>query len=498
LQLKGTVLVNDDEGLEREADSMGAKAMHTTTQSPIQRFMAQNTSQVVQRAIGAEAETNMNMFRDGKPAGFPNGTRLGRIVTTHGQSDVVVDTEFVVEISTAPFNQANADNLSNLGLHLAEVTELLQNTNTPTRGIQLEDAYKDLTFKLDGKLTGDFHINVSPHDIDSFELLYKANAARQSQMDIDEAVDLRRLGFPQDAIPDERLQRGLKETFLGNWRQILDTQLKLKEAASLFTSNAKEVELRTLLTRVISDVAIGLNTRKVRGGQSRKNDLELMPKIDIQMVIDQWAKAHTGDKETKESDPVARKFLMATFASAMEATDKDIAQHLKAIGQADGDAVKDIYRDAKHIIEDRRPIIRDRRKGTDLTDIWGGSTEALIEENPKYRKAHKKPHYLEGVVRPTTSNLIDVGPDAPVGVYEDRRPFVPSQMERKPFIGSIWQEQIANYERDLQRKNVIYMNGQQPLQQEQASGGIGQYLIPAAIVGIGLSILAAKLLARKS
>jgi hypothetical protein len=104
------------------------------------------------------------MFRDGKPAGFPNGTRLGRIVTTHGQSDVVVDTEFVVEISTAPFNQANADNLSNLGLHLAEVTELLQNTNTPTRGIQLEDAYKDLTFKLDGKLTGDFHINVSPHE----------------------------------------------------------------------------------------------------------------------------------------------------------------------------------------------------------------------------------------------------------------------------------------------------------------------------------------------
>ena len=93
-----------------------------------------------------------------------------------------------------------------------------------------------------------------------------------------------------------------------------------------------------------------------------------------------------------------------------------------------------------------------------MTNSWKPEAD-LRRENPN--DGGKAAHYLEGVIRPTTSNLVDRGPAAPVGVYEDRRPFV---HVGSPSVGHAqWQQSITDYERELQQHRVTYMNAQTPV-----------------------------------
>lgn len=435
---------------------------------------------VVQRAIGAEVETNLNMYRQTEggrvPVAFPNGTVIGGIDNAAGHSDVLIDTSKEVEISTAPFNVAGPGNLSSLSLHLAAINDMLQTIATPTRGITLGAAYADLGFELPEQLFGDFHVNVSPHDTDSFEQLYKANTARQNALD---AADIPRIkaahrGIENRNIPDERSQRVLKTAFIDKWRTALQASLLAERRADRFPNTPGEQNLRTLLTRVIGDVAIGLNTRKISGGNSRKNDQELMPKVDIQTVLDQWGASHAG------GNVAARVILMQTFRRAMGQARWDFAWHNWRAGIQDNKA--GVERDANQIIIQRRPIIRDRRRGNDLTNLWAPET-ALREENPLAERAAT--HYLEGVIRPTTSNLVDRGPGAPVGVYEDRRPFV--NVASPHVLGNQWEQSMVDYERELQQHRVTYMNGQDPfLPLPERNNG----LVRQGAMGVGIALAA--------
>lgn len=79
MQLKGKVNINDDAGLEHEADVMGAKAMETGIQaSPgrlepanqiAQQKVIQNKSEVIQRSVGFEFETGYPLGINDKGSG---------------------------------------------------------------------------------------------------------------------------------------------------------------------------------------------------------------------------------------------------------------------------------------------------------------------------------------------------------------------------------------------------------------------------------------------
>lgn len=122
LQLKGNS-VNDEEGLEREADRMGQEALSVVS-SDRQIFApspANHASPVVQRAVGFEFETGWLVKRTADGVSLPKGAKM----FSRAGFDVIAD-EAGEELSEIEFVTDYFDNEHALLLVMNNVTELAQ------------------------------------------------------------------------------------------------------------------------------------------------------------------------------------------------------------------------------------------------------------------------------------------------------------------------------------------------------------------------------------
>lgn len=122
MQMKSGVPVNDDAGLEREADAMGARAMQLYGTSyagiPLQRKAAPAGSGVVQRLVGFEFETNWDLRRTGGPA-WNTDTALVRGKNWQLSPDEISGNNAKIEFKTGAFD-VDGNNVEALAQPIAD------------------------------------------------------------------------------------------------------------------------------------------------------------------------------------------------------------------------------------------------------------------------------------------------------------------------------------------------------------------------------------------
>jgi|GEM_PF-3178213 len=140
MQMKG-VQINDDEGLEKEADVMGAKAMDLSNQTDSTQVLqeASLTQQSIQRRVGFEFQTNL-LLRDEKNSAPKLKTPLFESEGWHIECDQG-DLEFVTEPQSTYSALVKVMNMIVTWAHeLSSVKETLP-----------EDVYNQYSFLLESK-----------------------------------------------------------------------------------------------------------------------------------------------------------------------------------------------------------------------------------------------------------------------------------------------------------------------------------------------------------
>ncbi len=171
-QLKGKVNINDDAGLEKEADVMGAKALQQVAINKGTLQQKQITSDIVQGAFGMEKESKVPVTDDeNKPV--ENYPTIG----DHSLFKVDIDKskgKSILEVVTKHFNEhqgATEDAIKELEKRLTAAWLFLEaaqkaKDKTPLKNIAdehqvaLGGPYQDLIVKDGGTLKGPVHFTV--------------------------------------------------------------------------------------------------------------------------------------------------------------------------------------------------------------------------------------------------------------------------------------------------------------------------------------------------
>ncbi|MES2938336.1 MAG: DUF4157 domain-containing protein [Pseudomonadota bacterium] len=128
-QMKSGVPVNDDAGLEREADVMGSRAVQLYRVSyrpaPVQRQAAAAADGVVQRKVGFEFETGWDLRKPGGAA-WNTDTPLVRGLNWQMSPDEIAGNNAKIEFKTAPF-EVDGDDAAEMIGPIMEAFESLNN-----------------------------------------------------------------------------------------------------------------------------------------------------------------------------------------------------------------------------------------------------------------------------------------------------------------------------------------------------------------------------------
>lgn len=432
MQMQGKVNVNDDKGLENEADAMGAKAMSNILQTKSTgNTLTANSSkpqEVVQRAIGAEIETNLQVqdtTQGNRPVPGKHEELVGTITTPYGIQKVVIDTGTILEITTDPKDRLTVRESSELPDLLGYLANIMKGGNNPRFGIHLVGNFQNgvVGFKSGtNALMGDIQVNVSPLDPASVLKYYDTVSKRRNVNEARADDTLERL-INKKIWEEQQLDivRKAVQKATNLAMQMQATRLRLSGAPG-----AAEVRgIEAIIIRSILDLVMNLNLRE-GDSATDKNKLDVLPKFDIQQKLKDFSNKARVYRVPIGKTGNEKAILFSSLHEAIEGS-YSVFSKLKKKG-----ALLNIINDTYDIVIKGRKTIRNR----------AGESMGDEEMDPLINKS-------------TSTNMIP-SEQAEHGVYEDRNPFRAS-LEAGSVAASGWEAEMLIYELNLWKEGVRYL-----------------------------------------
>tara|TARA_B100000508_G_C11465278_1_gene281467 strand:- start:1573 stop:3321 length:1749 start_codon:yes stop_codon:yes gene_type:complete len=445
MQLKGNWNVNNDPGLEREADLMGGKANQLKL-DPVKGEIARQNSlsqPVIQRAIGAEIELPDCTLE--VPEGTKQGTLLARIPLSktteiHAENPRLKGGVGPKKIATLEY----ATGIYEQGQQQpSEFVQDIARLEGQTRTIDVVPTYKGYPVdNIPKPIIGTFQINVSPKRGTGFNL--QSIFEKEERVDYDEGQGtVTPAGMSILHANHVRIREGLVQSLLKSFHRsnvVSGPQQKLLATffvdaatvvSSVYVSSYYSAARRALLEKraYLAQEKSGLTGFAIKAiknalvsiDTTAKNAFLVFPRFDIQRAVDVLV-AQTGDHNASHT-------AMHAFYLAIQGIGvpnyPDYAYSKSTVSVPLPDDIKAKMELAAHkLIIERKPLIPDRTKGE------GPETEGTI---------------LEG----TSSSLIPKN-QASEGVYEVRNPF------NSPIKLGHWAKAMEQYEHYLAGKGVRY------------------------------------------